>query len=519
MRVLLVLIALVALQSQAAEEQTLATARWFTVQTENFDFFSRLSREQTEQRALAFEQWRQAALEVLGVADTQSRDPIRTAIYLFEDDGDFALFADNNDPAYLYSSPRENFIIARNSDAGFDLAQHHYAHFLINNNPAGVPRWYEEGMGQYLGRLEATRDGIELRALTAEETAVAAAFNRELGMDELLYDDAALASPRQIQIANLKAAFLVQFLLHGHEHDGFADRRDVLRRYLEFLQQGRNDRFAYDQSFKVSVRRLSREFEDYLDALQKKPDETHIVFPVTPVPELQVREIVGDEVELALAELALFSGRFPMARFLFDGLKGSELAGGRAWSGFADAIRMSEDGQFIAVNEAPVADDLESLYEQAIAVSPQDYQLYLDFGQFYDASLSDCQRPLDAAERQRMESEMARRFGEALALNPQPAEVNLSYAQLFLLEGKDWHEGLVYQDKAFALLPSDTFVLEQQIEYAIAARDFDRAEALIDRMARPMHFLGDAPWISELRERLRAARRGRAFDPCAEVMP
>lgn len=518
MRVLLVLLALVALQSQAAEEQTLATARWYTVQTENFDFFSRLSRDQTEQRALAFEQWRQAALAVLGLADTQARDPIRTAIYLFDDDGDFALFADNNDPAYLYASPRGNFIIARNSDAGFDLAQHHYAHFLINNSPAGVPRWYEEGMSQYLARLEATRDGIELRALTAEETTIAAAINSELDMDELLYDDAALASPRQIQIANLKAAFLVQFLLHGHEHDGFVDRREVLQQYLDYLQQGRNDRFAYDQSFKVSVRRLSREYEDYLSALQKQPDQTHIVFAATDFPALQVREIVDDEVALALAELALFSGRFPMARFLFDGLKGSQLVGGRAWSGFADAIRMSEDGQFIAVNEAPMTEDLESLYERAIATSPQDYQLYLDFGQFYDASLGDCQHPLEAGERQRMEDEMARRFGEALALNPEPAEVNLSFAQLFLLEGKDWQGGLVYQDKAFALLPSDTFVLEQQIEYAIAARDFERAEALIARMARPMHFLGDAPWITELRERLRAARRGRAFDPCAEDM-
>src|SRR5690606_31252923 len=130
--------------------------------------------------------------------------------------------------------------------------------------------------------------------------------------------------------------------------------------------------------------------------------------------------------------------------------------------------RMGEDGQFVAADQTPVTEDLEALYDRALEVSPDDYQLYLDYGQYYDSSLTDCKRPLSTAEQERMRDAMARRFSEALALNPEPAEVNLSYAQLFLMEGNNWQEGLVYQDKAFAMLPSDTFVLEQQIEYAIA---------------------------------------------------
>ena len=520
MRILPVFLVLVAaMQNLAAQEQSLVAAPWVTVKTAHFDFYSRLSDERTQQRALAMEQWRQAALALLGPAAPPTEEPIRTAIYLFDDDGEFALFADNNDPAYLYSSPRINFIIVKNSDAGFDLAQHHYAHFLINNTPVGAPRWYEEGMSHYLARLEASREGIELRATTPQESRLALALSDELSMDELLYDDAALASPRQIQIANLRSAFLLQFLLHGHEHDGVTDRRELLRNYLLLLQQGRQARFAYDQSFKMSLRRLGQELDAYLTALQSQPEQTRILFPVVDVALPQARALQKEEAALALAELALFSGRFPMAEFLFESLQGRETAGGRAWSGQADAIRMSADGQFVAAEEAPVSVNLEALYRQAIEVSPQDHQLYLDFGQYFEAALEDCARPLSADEQQRMQAEMLGQFGKALALKPESAEVNLAYAQVFLLEENDWHEGLLYQNKAFALLPSDTFVQEQQIEYDIRARQFDSAVALIARMARPMHFMGDAPWIQDLRERLRAARRGRVYDPCAELAP
>lgn len=520
MRILsLFLVFVAAMQNLAAQEQTLVAAPWVTVQTEHFDFYSRLSDDRTRQRAMAMEQWRQAALALLGPAAPQAEEPIRTAIYLFDDEGEFALFADNNDPAYLYSSPRINFIIVKNSDAGFDLARHHYAHFLINNTPAGTPRWYEEGMSHYLARLEASREGIELRVMTPQESRLALALSSELNMNDLLYDDAALASPRQIQIANLRSAFLLQFLLHGHEHEGFADRREVLHNYLVLLQQGRQARFAYDQSFKISLRRLGQELDAYLNALQSHPEQARILFPVVDVAQPQVHELQQEEAALALAELALFSGRFPVAKILFESLQGSEVAGGRAWSGYADAMRMSADGQFVAAEGTPVPGNLEALYMQAIEVSPLDHQLYLDFGQYFEAALNDCTRPLSAAEQQRMQTEMTRYFGEAVSLQPESAEVNLAYAQVFLLEENDWHEGLVYQGKAFALLPSDTFVQEQQIEYDIKAGRFDHAEALIARMARPMHFMGDAPWIHEMRERLRAARRGRVYDPCVEVAP
>ena len=158
------------------------------------------------------------------------------------------------------------------------------------------------------------------------------------------------------------------------------------------------------------------------------------------------------------------------------------------------------------------------LYQRALEMAPEDYQLYLDFGQYYDSLRDNCENPLSPAQLQRAQQGMATHFETALTINPDSAEVNLSNAQLFLFEGEDWQQGLAFQQRAFASLPADTFVLEQAIEYALLAEDYERASALIDRMARPMHFWGTPFWIRDLRNRLQAAERGDPFDPCTPVL-
>lgn len=518
MRRLLVLITMFALHAHAAEDGDLAAQRWFASKTDNFIIYSQQSQRQTERRANSLEQWRDAALQVLGEAESQPLDPIKTYFYLFDDADDYALFAEGDDAAYFFASPRANFIIAQSSDDGIDMAQHHYAHFLINNRSIGMPRWFEEGMSQYLSRLESAGRDIELEGFSAADYNLVAALSAELSLDNLLYDDAALASPRLIQIANLKAAFFVHFLRHGQLRDGFEDRSDKLQSYLSLLRQGRTERFAYDQTFDLSARRMDEELERFITEGQRRGDSRVDLFENQERQQFEAYEVSSDEIELALAEISLHSARFPLASYYFERLMQKGNGMGRAYSGFADAQRM----HIAAPHEGSINDitpqELESLYQRAVEVSPEDYQLYLDFGQYYDSLRDDCENPLSPEQLQRSQQGMTTHFESALALNPESAEVNLSNGQLFLFEGEDWQQGLVYQDKAFASLPADTFVLEQAIEYALKAKDFDTSDALINRMARPMHFWGTPFWISDLRNKVNSARQGEAYDPCAQLL-
>jgi len=490
-------------------QEDLSSERWFAVNTPNFQILSQRSRAQTERQALALEQWRTAAAQILGAAYVISPDPIPNHIYLFDSTEDLAYFADGAESSYLYSSPRSNFMILADTDAALDLAQHHYSHFLINNRPIGVPRWYEEGMSNYLSRLNVDDGEIALSPFVREQYELMVDVNEVLSLEALLYDDDALASPRLIQVANLKSGMFMHFLQHAHEYEGFVDRRPQLQQYLGFLQQARTERFAYDQSFDESVSALEREFDRFLAVMAETREGERVLFQFSEEVASEAQEADSERVALQLGELALHGGKFELSAQYFSGLMAQSSSVGRAWSGYADAQRMQER------EEGEPAPDVEPLYLQAQSVQSDDYQLYLDYGQYLDTELKDCEAAYTSAQRSRMQQLMQEQFSRALELNPDVAEVTLSYAQLFTLPGADWQQGLPWHQQSLAKLAADSFVLEQAIDYAILGGRLDDARRTVTRMARPMHFWGAHPWITALNNKVRAAERGEAYDACA----
>lgn len=499
-------------ESLAAQE--LLKERWVEVSTRNFHVVSQLSRGDSERLARDLEQWREAAITLLGLPASAARDPLTTHVYVFETEQALRVFTDGPENAYYTSSPRAAYLAMTESDAAMDLAQHHMAHYLINNQPIGMPRWYEEGMAHYLSRLSVKSDVAELRALPAEDMELAITFNDMLELDALLYDDSALSSPRVIQVANFKAGLFLHFLLHAQEVEGFADRREQLRNYVSLLQQGRTERFAFDQAFDASPSRLASEYLRFLQAVLPAGDPERSVAALSPLEELEAEEASQEAVTLAFGELALHAGRLQQSQWLFDSLTQAQTAVGRAYSGLADAVRMQDfDGLKPVSNTG--ATDLRSLYLRALATQESDPQLLLDYGQYLDTELGECERGYSEAERREMQDAMRNAFTTVLSRQPDSAEVNLSYARLFLLPGQNWQEGEAYQRKAFATLPADTYVMEQAIDYAIAAGRFEEARGYIARLARPMHFWGVPEWVTDLNTKLDSAEQGLIFEPCA----
>jgi len=528
MRTLIALIPMLAvLQSAVAQQapseeslaaQALLRERWFEVSTGNFHVISQLSRGESERIARDLEQWREAAITLLGHSASAAQDSLTTHVYVFESEQALRVFTDGPENAYYTSSPRAAYLAMTESDAAMDLAQHHMAHYLINNQPIGMPRWYEEGMAHYLSRLGVQSDVAELRELSPEDMDRAITFNDMLGLEALLYDDNALSSPRVIQIANYKAGLFMHFLLHAHEVEGFTDRREQLRNYVALLQQGRTERFAFDQAFDASPNRLASEYLRYLQAVLEAGDPERTLVALSPLDELDAEETNEEAMTLALGELALYAGRLEQSQSLFGSLTQAQTSIGRAYSGLADAVRM-QDFDSAGANRDTVATDLRSLYLRALTTQESDPQLLLDYGQYLDTELGNCERVYTEAERREMEVAMRNAFTAVLSRQPDSAEVNLSYARLFLLPGQNWQEGEAYQRKAFATLAADTYVMEQAIDYEIAAGRFDTARGYIARLARPMHFWGVPAWVTDLRTKLNSAEQGLIFDPCASTTP
>lgn len=528
MRTLIALIPLLAILQSAVAQQTpseesraaqaLLRERWFEVSTGNFRVFSQLSRGRSERIARDLEQWREAAITVLGLSATAARDPLTTHVYLFESEQALRIFTDGPENAYYTSSPRAAYLAMTESDAAMDLAQHHLAHYLINNQPLGMPRWYEEGMAHYLSRLSIEANVAELRVLPPEDLELAITFNDMLGLDALLYDDSALSSPRVIQVANFKAGLFIQFLLHAHEMEGFADRREQLRNYVALLQQGRTKRFAFDQAFDAAPNRIAEDYLRYLQAVLAAGDSERTVVALGALDEPEAEQVNEEVLTLALGELTLHAGRLAQSQWLFDSLTQAQTSIGRAYSGLADAVRMQDSGDSEASPDS-VAADLRSLYLRALTVQENDPQLFLDYGQYLDTELGECERGYTESERREMEEAMRSAFTTALSRQPDSAEVNLSYARLFLLPGQDWQDGEPHQRRAFATLPADTYVMEQAIDYAIAAGRFDEARGYITRLSRPMHFWGVPDWLADLSTKLNSVEQGLIFDPCASTTP
>lgn len=508
----ILILGFVTASATAFSQRELLRERWLQVETENFQLFSQLSSRQTLRIADDLEAWRRtAAFAIAGQAEFPKAH-VPNYVYLFDDKESLALFAEIDVAAFFSPSPRANYMALLASDeSSLTLAFHHYVHFLIRNfSDLRLPRWYEEGLAGYIARMKVSGDDVEFERYSQQSRAQMAVLSEELSMDRLLYRDDALASPRLIQIANLKSEELLHYLLHAYEETGFVDRRDQLQRYLQLLLEGRNQRFAYDQAFDITTAQLDAEFHEYLINSQR-PRGTIQQGDIARDIDYESEEIEGSSLALALAELALNSGRFESAQLLFQASVDADRSIARGWSGLGDALRMQDaEGR---------DQEIARYFLEAAELAPEDPSILLDYGEYWEAELLDCQKTWPAAQRAMIVADIEQHFNRAVELVPESPEANLAMGQLYLLEGKEWQSGESYQQKAFSLLAADTFILEQSVKYAVAADQYEEAERLINELAQPIHFFGEPEWVADLRVRLLRKRRGEIYDTCAQGSP
>lgn len=492
--------------SGTAQEEVL-DERWVELRSDNFHIYSQQSARQTRRIASELEVWRQAASYAISGVDSFSKANVPNLVYLFDDVQTLQTFVATEAPAFFSPSPRANFLaVAVDDEGSISLGFHHYAHFLVRNfNDLRLPRWYEEGLAGYIARMKIDGDDVEFERFRSENNEVMVSISETLSMDRLLYSDAALASPRMIQIANLKSSSLLHYMLHAYEEEGFIDRREQLESYLGFLLEGRNPRYAFDRSFDVTTEQLDEEFHHYL-LNSRRPPGTVRTGTLREPTNLESGTLEGAALASALAELALNSGNFEIAQRLFENATSQDQTFARGLSGIGDALRMQElEG---------MDQRIARYFIEAAELAPQASNILLDYGEYWESELEDCENQWPPGQRETITADVYEYFARAVQLTPQSPEANLAMGEYFLLPGNDWTEGVAYQRKAFELLPADTFIMEQAVRYAIEAEQYDEAERLITELAQPIHYFGEPGWVSDLRVRLLRKRRGELYNPC-----
>lgn len=503
-----IVVILFCLSFPLAAQEELLEDRWFKLSTPNFIFFSQISSRQTRRVANELEMWRQVAAFNISGEENFPTANVSNIVYLFKDEKSFSYFRVFDELAFFYPTPRHNFMaFVPSLDSSQPAALHQYAHFLEKNfADLRVPRWYEEGLAGYLERITITRGKAELSKSSQEGDQVLAQVSNLLAMDRLFYNDEALASPRMIQIANLKSQALLHYLLHANEEPKFIDRREELSSYLALLLEGRNPRFAFDQSFSVTTAQLDVEFENYLLTSSNRSGAV-LAGDIAELESLETERVNEIELGLMMGELALNTGKMEVAEFYFRLIIGKESPPARAYSGLGDALRYQQlEGR---------DQEIARYFETALDLASNNLNIMLDYGEYWESELENCDKTYPVGQRQSMLVAMKSQFERAVASSPSSAEANLAMAEFYLLEGQDWTLGREYQSKAFDLLSADGFIMEQAIRYSIAAEDFNEAERLITELAQPLHFFGEAEYVTNLRENLFKKRRGENYDVCS----
>ena len=485
--------------------------RWRSLETPHFVIYSQVSAGRTERFARNLETWRRAAAYIISDSEDLPGAAVENRVFLFKNLESFQVFALANEVAFFYPTPRRNFMaVVFDDEQSLVQARHHYIHFLIRNfTDLRIPRWYEEGLSGYLSNLQVNRKRVELKPYSQQAFEVATIASREVSLEDLFFDEQALGSPRLIQLANHKSETFLHFLLHAHEEDGFSDRRTQLERYIELLLAGRSQRFAFDQAFDGTTAQLDTEFARYLGESSRGQGELDIADLVGAGVGADYRAEAVDFFVLAnvLGELAINSGKFKLAESFFAEAIDRGAALPRSYSGLADALRMQEG---IDVSDKT----LTNYYRRAISLAPENPVSFLDYGEYLETVLGDCGLVLSPALRASTQDEIEYQFHKAIELAPDSAEANLAMAQLYLLAGNDYQEGLVYQVKALELLPADTFIMEQTIKYKIESKEFKEAQRLINELSQPLHFWQEFAWVTDLRRQLTHKQKGIEYNAC-----
>ena len=489
-------------------QEGLLRDRWVQLETENFVIFSQVSASRTERFGSELEIWRQVVSQIINNGNPLPRAAVQNHVYIFADQEGLAQFAPSNDAGFFLATPRRNFMaLSFGESLSLTQARHHYVHFLMRNfADLRIPRWYEEGLAGYLDNLEVDRDRVQLPRYEKREFETSIPLSREVSLQELLYDEEALASPRLIQVANLKSETFLYFLLHAWE-EGFTDRRTQLQEYLRVSLTGRTQRYAFDQAFDISTNNLDREYVKYLEE-SSRPRGTLSLAALQPVPESSATELSTAQLSSALAELALNAGNFTVAETLFRSAVDSGVASARSYSGVADALRMQERDDAVY--------EMREFYDAAEARGADDVEILLDLGEYWETVVRDCDSNLTAGDRHAIKADILDYFSRALAMAPDNPEANLAMAQYYLLDDEDFTRGISSQRKAVATLPADGFIMEQAVVYAIQEQNYDEALRLINELSQPLHLYGEPEWVSALRTRMAQHQQGQSYDACAE---
>jgi len=272
--------------AQPTTKQRETDSKWIRLRAAHLEILSDAGERSARQALQRLEEVRQV------IPAGESRGPLDLRVFIFASERDYRAYAPTPASGGFYQSGFEHDYIVTHAGDELDRAVvHEYVHFVLGQQSASLPAWFEEGMADFYSNLEISRNRLRAGAAIEEHRAL---LNRARWLDA-----AALRFPP----AKDQGLYYAQSWALVHMLNLDAAYRDGMPRFVELMAGGAaSDTTIFEQAFGPSLERALTDLRAYVPRMR---DSVLQAPPLDPLSKASLERLSAVDAQLLRAELAL----------------------------------------------------------------------------------------------------------------------------------------------------------------------------------------------------------------------
>jgi tetratricopeptide (TPR) repeat protein len=413
---------------------------WKLITSENFRVHTVLDDAPTFKLLRHLEVMR-SALDT-GSETSTYKASVPTVILVLDNADDYAsVGAPAETIGYFLGSLRENAIVMQGDDDedGVQIMLHEYVHSLSRKRGRiNFPRWFEEGVAEYFSSSQVI-DGRFHYGLPVDRRRSSLAFTTWLKSKQIIdVVDTSSLSYTEGEMFYGQSWLMVHYFYS--RDDGENKTAKSLQRYAELVSSGISKSDAFEEAFEITLKQLDRQLPQYLLSDKWR---TYAVAANTALPAFQprVESLPKSSAQLALAQMAMRFANHERAQEWFEAALREEKTRAPAEAGIARIL--AEQGEYELA---------EAKFENAIAQMSWDYDIWMDYAQYWAYRISES---YDYRERKKFARKLEDALRSALTIKDATPELNSLMGFAYLAQDKDIAEAIDYLLAATEQSPTD----------------------------------------------------------------
>lgn len=421
--------------------------------------------------------------------------PVPTWIYVFKDGWTFNKFQSGDRPLVGYMIPtlHGNYVVINAQvprAEPMEVVYHEYTHFLLRNQASfHVPRWYDEGLAEFLSTLRLREDRIEVGRPPRSQLERLRGSDRHrrrlLPGDFLTLEEIIKARDFSAWTFDARSMFyakswLLTHYLYGAHLRGYPRRREQLDRYLLLLDEGRSPEETCEEAFGSSFGELEHEMLRYF----KRGTLPLVTFPVSQFEigeRASVRHLPLHESMYRLGELLLQLGpeRAEPAEQLFERAMADAPSRPLPYQGLARARAARGVG------------GAEDLFRRGLALGPENAMIHLSYAEHLRGRLEAEQHSLTESQRRQLVERARAHYLVSIELEPGLPASHAGLGAIYRFADDGFAAGIQHLETARSMMKWSTTISLHLGELYLKAGNPERGRELLEEVLRWSHGGGE----------------------------